>query len=202
VIKTLLAHNEGLVRGALAFVLRQQDDIEVVAELDRVEELVRAFLTHRPDVIVVDFNLLAGVLPIASSVYRRLPGCQALVLAERRRSSVLSHVLASEPIRRVGFLAKSGSTDHLVDAVRRVARGEPYVDPRLVTAALQTRNPLTRREVEVLAMAARGGPVKEIAATLALSPGTVRNHVSRIITKTGARSRIEAVRIALESGWI
>lgn len=201
-IRALLVHNEGLVRGALAFVLEQQDDIEVVAELDRAEEVVRAFLTHRPDVTIVDFDLLAGVLPVACSVYRRLPGCHALVLAERQRSSVLAHTMGAETTRGVGFLAKSGSPDHLVDAVRRVARGEPYVDPRLVTAALQTRSPLTRREVEVLAMAARGGPVKEIAATLALSPGTVRNHVSRIITKTGARSRIEAVKIALESGWI
>jgi two-component system response regulator DesR len=202
VIRTLLAHNGGLVRGALAFELDQQDDIAVVGELDHADEVVPAVLARRPDVVVADFDLL-GVdgLPVACGLHRP-HRCRVLILAERRRSSVLSKVLAAEAPRGVGFLAKDGPPGRLVEAVRRVARGEPYVDAELVVSALHTRNPLTRREVEVLSLAAQGGPVDEIAERLALSPGTVRNHVSRILAKTGARTRIEAVRIAGDSGWI
>lgn len=202
-IRTLLAHNGGLVRGALAFVLEQQGDIEVVAELDRADQVVPTVLERRPDVTVVDLDLLGmDGLPVAFDLHNRLRGCRVLILAERRRSGVLSHVMATEAPKGVGFLTKDGPLARLVDAVRRVARGEPVVDPEMVVAALHTDNPLTRRERQVLSLAAKGGPVDEIAAKLALSPGTVRNHVSRIITKTGARTRIEAVRIACDAGWI
>jgi len=203
VIRTLLAHNGGLVRGALAFVLDQQDDIEVVGELEHARDVVPAVLARRPDVVIADFDLLGmDGLPVACGLHLRSYRCRVLILAERRRSSVLSKILATEAPRGVGFLAKDGPPGRLVEAVRRVARGDPFVDAELVVAALHTNNPLTRREVEVLSLAAQGGPVHEIAAKLALSPGTVRNHVSRILAKTGARTRIEAVRIAGDSGWI
>jgi len=203
VIKTLLAHNGGLVRGALAFVLEQQDDIKVVGELEHAQDVPSAVLALRPDVVVADFDLLGmDGLPVACGLHLGPYHCRVLILAERRRSSVLSKLLATEAPRGVGFLAKDRPPGRLVEAVRRVARGDPYVDAELVVAALHTNNPLTRREVEVLSLAAQGGPVQEIAAKLALSPGTVRNHVSRILAKTGARTRIEAVRIADDSGWI
>ncbi|GAB3979643.1 response regulator transcription factor [Plantactinospora veratri] len=76
------------------------------------------------------------------------------------------------------------------------------MDADLVVAALSRDNPLTEREVEVLEIAAEGWPVVEIASKLSLSAGTVRNHLSRIAGKTGARTRIEAIRIARERGWI
>ncbi len=175
----------------------------MVAQLEHAYEVLPAVLSRRPDVVVADFELL-GVdgLPLARGLPQWPHHCRVLILAERRRSSVLGKVLAAEAPRGVGFLAKDGPPGRLVEAVRRVARGEPYVDAELVVTALHTRNPLTPREVEVLSLAAQGGPVDEIAAKLALSPGTVRNHVSRIIAKTGARTRIEAVRIAGDSGWI
>lgn len=202
-IKTLLAHNGGLVRGALAFVLEQQDDIEVIGELDRGEEVVATILDRRPDVAIVDLDLVGlDELPVVCGLQSRQRQCRVLILAERRRSGVLGRVIATEAPAGVGFLAKDGPLSRLVDAVRQVARGEPVVDPELVVAALHVQNPLTQREVEVLSLAARGGPVDEIASKLSLSPGTVRNHVTRIISKTGARTRIEAVNIAFEAGWI
>jgi two-component system response regulator DesR len=202
VIKTLLGHNGALVRGALAFVLGKEEDIEVLAELDRGEQVVPTMLRRRPDVTVIDLDML-GVdsLPVACALNHSLPRCRMLILAERRQSAALSHVIATKA-PGVGFLAKDGPPYRLVDAVRRVARGDLVLDPELVVAALHSRSPLTQREVEVLAAAARGRPVKEIAARMCLSQGTVRNHVSRIIAKTGARSRIEAVRIASDAGWI
>jgi two-component system response regulator DesR len=90
----------------------------------------------------------------------------------------------------------------VVEAVRRIARDEPVTDPQLVVAALCHRNPLTTREIDVLRTVAAGGPLREVAVDLGLSPGTVRNHLSRIIAKTGARTRIEALRMAENGGWI
>jgi two-component system response regulator DesR len=191
-----------LVRGALAFLLGKEDDIEVLAEVDHGEQVVPVMLARRPDVTIIDLDMI-GVegLPVACALHHRLPRCRMLILVERRQSSVLSHVMATEA-PGVGFLAKDGPADRLAGAVRTVARGDMFIDPELVVAALHTRNPLTLREAQVLACAARGRPVSEIAAKLRLSPGTVRNHVSRIIAKTGARTRVDAVRIATEAGWI
>jgi two-component system response regulator DesR len=202
VIKTLLGHDSGLVRGALAFLLGKEDDIEVLAELDRGEQIVPAVLSRRPDVAIIDLDMIGlDGLPVACALPRRHPRCRVLILAERRQSGVLSHVMATGA-SGVGFLAKDGPADRLAGAVRTVARGDLFLDPELVVAALHSRNPLTPREVQVLTCAARGRPAKEIAAKLRLSPGTVRNHVSHIIAKTGARTRVEAVRIATEAGWI
>lgn len=207
-IQTILAHHGALIRGAIAFVLDAEDDIEVVAEIGRYEEIVDIALIRRPHVAVLDLDLLpcnpgrsSADVPGLWALHRTLAGCNLLVLAELRQSPVLGPMLAGqEP--GLGFLAKDGPPERLVAAVRKVAGGEPVLDPDLVVSALRTRSPLTPRETQVLSIAAEGVPVPEVADRLRLSAGTVRNHLSRVIGKTGARSRIEAVRIAQDSGWI
>ncbi|MGI5215715.1 response regulator transcription factor [Plantactinospora sp. CA-290183] len=200
-IRTLLALNGALIRGALAYVLTIEDDIEVVAEVDRPEELALALRTRRPDVAVADGSLFgAGVLHGAEGTPSE-PPCPMLVLVDPRRPRVLDDALRT-PGQRIGFLGSNVAPERVIEAVRRLARGDSVVDANLVVAALNRENPLTPREVEVLEIAAEGWPVVEIASKLSLSPGTVRNHLSRIAGKTGARTRIEAVRIAREEGWI
>jgi two-component system response regulator DesR len=201
VITTVLAHRGGLSCGALAFVLSQHADIDVVAKIDKggdVEPAVRAF---EPDVTVIDLDLVSpDGLPVAWTLQQRLPGVAMLVLAERRRSGVLGRTVMGT--RRVGFLAKDGPPDRLAAAVRSVAHGRPVRDPQLARHANRAGSPLTAREQEVLWVAANGAPIREIAATLRLSTGTVQNHLSRIIGKTGARSRVQAINVAREAGWI
>jgi two-component system response regulator DesR len=202
VIRTLLAHRGNLFRGALAHVLGAEDDIEVVAEIGKFGEMVDAMLVHHPKVTVLDLDLLPlEELPGLRGLRRTVPGCAVLVLAEARRSGSLGPAMAG-PVPGLGFLAKDCQPGRLVTAVRSVAGGEPVLDPELVMAALRTGSPLTRRETEVLRIAAEGVPLREVAHRLTLSPGTVRNHLSRVIGKVGARTRIEAVRIAQDSGWI
>lgn len=199
-IRTLLALNGALIRGALAFVLTTQEDIEVVAEVDRAEDLGPALQAQRPDVAVVDVNLFgADVLSRCGTPPE--PPCPVLVLVDPRRRWVPCDTRRAQG-QAVGFLGSGVPPERVVEAVRRLARGESVVDADLVFAALNRENPLTAREVEVLEIAADGWPVVEIAAKLSLSPGTVRNHLSRIAGKAGARTRIEAVRIAREEGWI
>jgi two-component system response regulator DesR len=200
VIRTLLALDGALVRGALAFVLTTHDDIDVVAELDRSEQIYPAMRSKRPDVAVIDLDLF-GAERRTDGVGPYEYGCPVLVLADPRRSRALKHALHAQT-RTIGFLGHHVHPQRVVEGVRRLFRGEPVVDADLVVAALNKESPLTLREAEVLEIAAEGWPVVEVAAKLSLSPGTVRNHLSRIATKAGARTRIEAVRIARESGWI
>lgn len=198
-IRTLLALNGALIRGALAFVLTTQEDIEVVAEVDRAEDIGLALRTQRPDVAVADVTLFgAGALSGAVSAPAPPP---VLVLVDPRRPRVLGDTLRAQ-CQRLGFLGSDVAPERVIEAVRRLAHGGSVVDADLVVAALNQDNPLTEREVEVLEIAADGWPVVEIANKLSLSAGTVRNHLSRIAGKTGARTRIEAVRIARERGWI
>ncbi|MDW5322608.1 response regulator transcription factor [Plantactinospora sp. KLBMP9567] len=198
-IRTLLALNGALIRGALAFVLTTQDDIEVVAEVDRAEDVGTALRMQRPDVAIADVKLFeAGALSNRVAPSEPPP---VLVLVDPRRPRVLGDALRAQ-CQRLGFLGSDVAPERVVEAVRRLARGGSVVDADLVVAALSRDNPLTEREVEVLEIAAEGWPVVEIASKLSLSAGTVRNHLSRIAGKTGARTRIEAIRIAREKGWI
>jgi two-component system response regulator DesR len=197
VIRTVVAHGVTLIRGALSFVLSTEADIEVVAEVERAEDVESTLVGREADVAVVDLDLLG---PGTRGIPRQRD-CPVLLLAEARRFGALVPV-AARTDSCVGFLAVEAPPDRLVDAVRRAAKGERVIDPELVMAALRPRCPLTPRELDVLAATSDGASVKEVAALLALSPGTVRNHLSRILAKAGARSRIEAVRIAHESGWI
>jgi two-component system, NarL family, response regulator DesR len=108
--------------------------------------------------------------------------------------------------RRAGapsFLVKDVSSGVLAETVRRVAGGERVIDPQTAVAALMSADcPLTPRELEIAGLAADGASVGEIADKLFLAPGTVRNHLSKIITKMGARNRIDAIRMAHEAGWL
>jgi two-component system, NarL family, response regulator DesR len=135
-------------------------------------------------------------------VCRALPARGVLVLVDREQVLGASLQLARQA-PRVGLIATDASPAELVDAVRHIARGEPVLDAGLAVAALTAEvNPLTGREQEVLQLASTGATTREIARRLSLSTGTVRNYLSRILAKTEARTRIEAVRIAQEAGWI
>jgi two-component system response regulator DesR len=201
VIRTLLAMQGGLIRGGLAYVLGSHEDIEVVGEVDDLAELFRVAERSRPDVVVLGTRLL-GLDPPAklNDVIGTVPGSSVLVLVEPRRAASLATRAALGP--SVGFLSQTVSPRVVVDGVRRMYRHEPVVDADLVIAALRQRSPLSARELQVLEVTADGLPVKEVAAALGLAPGTVRNHLSRIIAKTGARTRIEAIQVAREAGWI
>ncbi|GAB7046941.1 response regulator transcription factor [Catenuloplanes indicus] len=203
-VRILLAMPQGLLRGALRYVLSTHPDMDVIAERDAVDATIEAVRSDAPDVTVLDLELLNGPgrdpAGAARAAHSELPDSKILVLVDPRRPGVGAHIASGPPT--IGFLAQTASPERVVDAVRRLAAGEPVVDADLLVAALMPSSPLTDRELHVLEVAALGTPVKEIARTLSLSPGTVRNHLSRIIAKTGARNRIEAIHLAKEKGWI
>ena len=199
-IRTLIAEQTSLIRAGLVAFLSGANDIDVIAELQRGDQVVSASLAFRPDVAV-----LAATLPgadgfaAARALHAELPSCHSLIMAEQRDPAGLRRAVAAHA---TGFVARDVAPEFMAEAVRRVARGKKVVDSELAFAALNiAKNPLTARELDALRLAAEGATTAEIARNLCLSVGTVRNYLSRAITKTGGRNRVDAIRIATGAGW-
>ena len=200
-IRVLVAEDQAMVRGALTALLSLEDDITVVAEAARGDEVVPAALTATPDVALLDIEMpgIDGV-QAAAALRERLPSCRVLILTTFGRSGYLRRAMASGA---VGFLLKDAPATELAIAIRRAMAGERVVDPDLALAALsEGDNPLTIREREVLQASLGGASIADIAGQLFLSEGTVRNHLSVAIQKLGARNRVAAARLAEERGWL
>lgn len=200
-IRVLIAEDMHMIRGALVALLSLEEDMEVVAELERGDQIVQTALRTRPDVAVVDIDLpgLDG-LTAAEQLYEQLPQCRTLVLTGLSQPGNLLRALKAH-VR--GFIVKDAPAQALAEGIRRVAAGERVIDPELVAAALETGStPLTTREADVLRAAESGIPTEQIASLLSLSPATVRNYLSNAISKVGGRNRIDAIRIARNAGWL
>jgi len=200
-IRLLLADDQALVRGALAALLSLEPDLTVVAEVGRGDEVVAEARRSAPDVALLDVEM-PGLDGIAATAALRaaLPTCRVLVVTTFGRPGYLRRAMEAGAN---GFVVKDTPARQLADAVRRVHAGLRVVDPTLAAETLATgASPLTERETEVLRAARGGGAVAELARTLHLSEGTVRNHLSAAIGKTGARNRAAAVRIAEQNGWL
>ncbi|TDE39967.1 response regulator transcription factor [Nonomuraea mesophila] len=200
-IRVLLAEDMHMIRAALTALLRLESDIDVVAEVTRGDEIVPRALEIRPDVAVVDIDLpVVDGITAAAELRERLPSCRILVLTAMGQPGHLRRALAAGI---EAFLVKDAPGDRLSDAVRRTASGLRVLDPELVASAMEHgESPLTPRESTVLREAAGGASAEDIAARLHLSPGTVRNYLTGVITKTGARNKIDAIRIAEDAGWL
>ena len=200
-IRVLLAEDQAIVRGALPALLSLEGDIEIVAEVSRGDEVVRAAVAARPDVALLDVEMPGyDGLEAAALLRRELPSCHVVILTTFGRPGYLRRAMESGA---VGFLLKDAPSAQLAAAIRRVMAGERVVDATLAAMALSDGdNPLTEREREVLLVARNGASNAEIAATLMLSEGTVRNYLSVAMQKLGAHNRVEAVRIAEQKGWL
>jgi len=200
-IRVLIADDQALVRGALASLLNLEDDIEVVAEVGRGDEVVGAAADGRADVALLDVEMpgLDGIAA-ARALVEGYPACRALIVTTFGRPGYLRLALEAGA---AGFVVKDTPSDALAAAVRRVAAGFRVVDPALAAESLASGpSPLSRRETDVLLALRDDGTAGEVAKRLHLSEGTVRNHLSAAIGKTNARNAGEAVRIAAENGWL
>jgi len=200
-IRLLLADDQALVRGALSALLGLEPDLEVVAEVGSGDEVVAAVLTHRPDVALLDVEMpgMDGITA-AAEVRRAAPDTRVLIVTTFGRPGYLRRALQAGAS---GFVVKDTPAAQLADAVRRVHAGLRVVDPDLAAESLMSGpSPLTARESEILRLAIDGSPVTVIAERAQLSAGTVRNHLSAAIGKTGAVTRAEAARVAQANGWI
>ncbi|MFJ5233190.1 response regulator transcription factor [Kitasatospora sp. NPDC088391] len=201
--RVLLADSHHLFRSGLGALLDREEDLTVIAEAAGPEEAAAAAPRVRPAVAVLGLDPEQSDGASAARLLRRVaPGTAVLLLvpalprtAESRRALVEG---------AAGVLLKDVQAAALIAAVRELARGGRVYDPRLVLDVVRADRggPLSRRELAVLGEIAGGATVREAAAALSLSPGTVRNYVSAAIAKTRARNRCDAIRIARESGWL
>jgi two-component system response regulator DesR len=200
-IRLLLADDQALVRGALAALLDLEPDLEVVAEVGSGDDVVPAATRVTPDVALLDVEMpgLDGI-EATRAVKRAVPGLRVLIVTTFGRPGYLRRALKAGAD---GFVVKDTPARELADAVRRIHAGLRVVDPLLAADSLVAgESPLTSRETEVLRAARDGASVATVAGRLFLSPGTVRNHLSAAIGKTGSANRAEAVRVADENGWL
>ncbi|GAB3185078.1 two-component system response regulator DesR [Micromonospora palomenae] len=199
-VRVVVVGEPGLLRTAVAAVLAGTPGFELAGECDPADGVAEAVAAGRPDLALVDLDAVRDPSALTGRLHARLPECAVVVLTARRTARVLRRALGA---RVRGVIAKDVPPDELIDQLRAIADGQLMIDPLTALAALDAAvNPLSEREREVAAAAARGLRTKEIAARLHLAPGTVRNHVSTLLRKTGGRSRWDAIQRAQDAGWI
>ncbi|WP_035850984.1 response regulator transcription factor [Kitasatospora azatica] len=201
-VRVLLADDEHLIRGAVAALLSYEEDLLVVAEAASGPEALAMARAHRPDVAVLDLQMPGGLdgVAVAAALQAELPGCRTMIVTSHGRPGHLKRALAAG-VR--GFVPKTVSAARLAEIIRSLHAGGRYVDPELAADAISAGDSLlTVREAQVLALAADGAPIAEVARRASLSPGTVRNYLSSATAKLSADNRHTAVRMARERGWI
>jgi two-component system response regulator DesR len=199
-IRIVIAEDQAMVLGALAALLELEPDMSVIAQVRDGKQALATTLEQRPDVLITDIEMpvMTG-LDLARALQERRSATRIIILTTFARPGYLQRALEAG-VR--GYLLKESPSRELADAIRRVHAGEQAVNPRLAAEAIVERDPLTDREREVLTLAGNGASSGDIARTLQLSKGTVRNHLSQAITKLAASNRVDAARIAKLKGWL
>lgn len=198
-IRVLLLEDGNCRSRGLAGLLAREQGIAVVGAAD-IDSDLTAVPDLLPHVVIVNSDyMVSQILPAATELRAALPACAVIVLCDPTKRGML-------PSRRradwLSYLVRDIPVPALAAVINRVAAGPRVVDPRLEVAAICTDKPVSTREWEVLGLAAQGDTIADIAHRLFLSLGTVRNHISAVITKTGARNRLDAIRIARKDGWL
>lgn len=199
-ISIVIAEDQSLLRGALAALLTLEPDIELLAQAQDGEEAVHLVKDLKPDVLVTDIEM-PGLTGIEASEALRQTGSETrvLIVTTFARPGYLQRALQAGVL---GYVLKDAPSEELANAVRRVAQGQRAIAAELAESAWSAPVMLTARERDILKLVEEGKSNKEIARTLSLSPGTVRNYLADATQKLGAANRIEAFQIARENGWL
>lgn len=205
-INVLIVDDQAMVREALAALLNLEDGINVIAQAGDGEQALAVLAKAQRDGHAIDVALLDVEMPVmdgitaAARIREQFPGVRILMVTTFGKPGYVNRAITAGAD---GFVVKDAPAAELASAIARVMAGEHVVDPQLAVASLtRGTSPLSARETEILQAVATGAAVPDIAATLYLHPGTVRNHISAAISKTGARDRFDAIRIAREAGWM
>ncbi len=202
-ITVLLADDHEVVREGLRLALLRSSHIRVVGEAADGETAVALAERRRPDVIVMDLRMpgMDGI-EATEEIMRNIPDAKVLIFTAYSERALLQRGLESGAR---GYILKEAPHETLLRAIEKVAAGETFVDPALMSALTRTRDGtdvLTAREREILQLLADGMSNADVAAQLFISQETVKSHVRHILTKLEADTRTQAVAIALRDAMI
>jgi DNA-binding NarL/FixJ family response regulator len=214
-IKILLVDDQPLFREGLRTLLSVHADFEIVGEAGNGHEAINLARSHRPSVVLMDLQMpvLDGVAA-THRLHEEYPQCRVIVLTTFDDDEKVFDGLRAGA---VGYLLKDAPSEKLAEAIRVAARGETFLQPsvaakvvaefaRLTRKTIEHSNsfsePLSEREVEILRLIAHGSSNREIADTLFLAEGTVKNHVTNILGKLGVRDRTQAAIKAKDIGLV
>ena len=209
-IKVLVVDDHTMVRYGLRCLLEEQKDFTVVGEASNGLEAVECARELQPDIILMDLRMpeLDG-LEAMRRIRDQNPGIKVIVLTTYESDD---YIFESIDAGAKGYLLKDAPREELFGALRAVHRGESHIDANVTTRVLNRLAQLSHqvagsdvpseRELEVLRLMAMGATNKEIAATLAISPGTARTHVAHLLKKLDSKDRTQAVTKALRKGII
>jgi DNA-binding NarL/FixJ family response regulator len=207
-IAVVICDDHTVMAEGLAALLRAEPDIDVVGIGGTVSELLDLACTHRPDVVLLDYQLPDGDgVSAATELKRAHPATRVVMLTAFTSHAVL---VAAMDAGCSGYLSKHSAGQLVADGIRRVASGDLLLSPDMLQQLLPRLNrpnrgrgsQLTPRELEILELLATGAPTRAMAASLFVSSNTLRNHVQSILNKLGAHTRLEAVSIAVKEGII
>ncbi|WP_409496744.1 response regulator transcription factor [Amycolatopsis sp. cmx-11-12] len=200
-IRVLVAEDMRVLREAMVMLLNAEADIDVVEAVESGDEVLSQARVHWPDVVVLDVGLPGtNGLAVAAQLRKERPELKVLLLTALDKPGVVQEALR---IGVHGFLPKGVSTKHVIEAIRRVHKGNRALNAELVGAAMEAGdNPLSRREQTILQRVTNGMTAPMIAREFHLAEGTVRNHITSAIQKLSAHNTIDAIRIAERMGWL
>lgn len=209
VIRVLIADDHPLVREGLKKILKEESDMEIVAEAENSEELLQMMENRRVDVVVTDLSMPGkNALELLKDVSKVTPRVPVLILTMHPEERFAVRAIR---LGAAGYLTKESAPIELVKAIRRVVTGSKYITPSVADKMAREYEPLgtkaphellSHREFEILCMIASGRSVKEIASDLNISVNTVHTYRSRVLEKMNARSSNELTQYAIRNNLI
>ncbi|KRN29990.1 response regulator transcription factor [Liquorilactobacillus mali] len=200
-IKIYLAEDQSLLNSALTQLLDLEDDFQVVGSAVDGAKAWQDLQILKPNIAILDIEMpkMTG-LEVASRVNKKKLDEKVIILTTFAQKAYFEQAVAANV---AGYLLKDSPSDELITAIRDVFEGKTIFAPELVVNMISVENnPLSTREMEVLAVAESGITTKQIAKQLFLSEGTVRNYLSAIFSKLGVHNRIEAIKMAQRNKWL
>lgn len=197
----LIVEDQSLIRDAIAMLLSLEDDLTIAAKCSNGQEAIKYLSDHpAPDIILSDIEMpLVSGLDLAAHVTEKFLSTKVVLMTTFSKPGYIKRALS---LGVKGFILKESDSDYLIDAIHKVSAGEKVISTELAIMALDDNNPLSQKEMAALKLASDGLKTQDIAQSLFLSEGTVRNYLSEAISKLDATNRVDAARIAKQKGWL
>ncbi|MEQ2467174.1 MULTISPECIES: response regulator transcription factor [Bacillaceae] len=199
-IRIIISEDQRMLRGALGTLLNFEEDMEVIGQAENGKQALEQISELKPDVCLLDIEMpIKSGLEVAEELRALNSSCKVVILTTFARPGYFERALNANVH---GYLLKDGPSEELAEAIRNIMNGKREFASELIFGSIGKDNPLSKREREVLILVEEGKSVKEIAAALFLSTGTIRNYISEAISKLGAKNRMEAIAEAKQNGWL